>query len=252
MSAARNGEQHGAARSRAEAGHRTAQKAQARRRRRAKRSLYKHALRSVATELSRTKRHVAHRASPRHCHARARCSAPCTRARACRARSTRTHHACAPRQLCTCSHAATRAHVKKLGCRARVTGHWLTVGRLAACTSGANALCNALATSAARAAHASLTRCACHAPPPLSRVQRDEDNERDEDERHDEEDQGHDGRRERVRAARARGSHAPRHMRKHAADRVASTSAKQEPSPRPDGLSKTNARHVATVGGLSP
>ena len=84
------------------------------------------------------------------------------------------------------------------------------------------------------------------------RVQRHEDNERDEDERQDEEDQGHDGRRERVRAARARGSHAPRHMRKHAADRVASTSAKQEPSPRPDGLSKTNARHVATVGGRSP
>ena len=47
-------------------------------------------------------------------------------------------------------------------------------------------------------------------------------------------------------------SHVPRRMRKLAADRVASTSAKQEPSPRPDGLSKTNARHVATVGGLSP
>ena len=53
-------------------------------------------------------------------------------------------------------------------------------------------------------------------------------------------------------SARACGSHAPSHMRKHAADRVASTSAKQEPSPRSDGLSKTNARHVATVGGLSP
>ena len=55
----------------------------------------------------RTKRHVAHRASPRHCHACARCSAPCTRAHACRARSSRTHHACAPRQPCTCS---TRQH----------------------------------------------------------------------------------------------------------------------------------------------
>ena len=53
-------------------------------------------------------------------------------------------------------------------------------------------------------------------------------------------------------SARACGSHAPWRMRKHAADRVASTSAKQEPSPRSDGLSKTNARHVATVGGLSP
>ena len=115
----------------------------------------------------RTKRHVAHRASPRHCHARTRCPAPCTRAHACRARSSRTHHACAPRQPCTCSHAATRAHVKKLGCRARVTGHWLTVGRLAAGTSGANALCNALATFAARETHASSTRCACHPPPTL-------------------------------------------------------------------------------------
>ena len=104
---------------------------------------------------------------PRHCHARTRCPAPCTRAHACRARSSRTHHACAPRQPCTCSHAATRAHVKKLGCRARVTGHWLTVGRLAAGTSGANALCNALATFAARETHASSTRCACHPPPTL-------------------------------------------------------------------------------------
>ena len=91
------------------------------------------------------------------------------RAHACRARSSRTHHACAPRQPCTCSHAATRAHVKKLGCRARVTGHWLTVGRLAAGTSSVNALCNALATSAAREAHASSTRYACHPPPTLHR-----------------------------------------------------------------------------------
>ena len=36
-----------------------------------------------------------------------------TRAHACRTRSTRTHHACAPRQRRTCSHIATRAHVKK-------------------------------------------------------------------------------------------------------------------------------------------
>ena len=69
---------------------------------------------------SALKRHAAHRARPRHRHAHARCPAPCTRARACRARSTRTHHACEPRPRSTCSHAATRAHVK-LGCRARVT-----------------------------------------------------------------------------------------------------------------------------------
>ena len=42
----------------------------------------------------RTKKHVAHRASPRHCHACARCSAPCTRAHARRACSSRTHHEC--------------------------------------------------------------------------------------------------------------------------------------------------------------
>ena len=70
-----------------------------------------------------------------------RFAAPCTRAHACRARSSRTHHACAPRQPCTCSHAATRAHVKKLGCRARVTGHWPTVGRPAAGTSGSHTRC---------------------------------------------------------------------------------------------------------------
>ena len=44
----------------------------------------------------------------------------------------------------------TRSRQKKLGCRARVTGHWLTVGRLAAGTSGANALCK----------HARHLRCA--------------------------------------------------------------------------------------------
>jgi hypothetical protein len=70
---------------------------------------------SVATELTdehrakkRTKRHVAHRASPRHCHACARCPAPCTRAHACRARSSRTHHACAPRH--SHAHALTQQH----------------------------------------------------------------------------------------------------------------------------------------------
>ena len=189
---------------------------------------------------------------PRHRHAHARCAAPCTRAHSCRARSTRTHHACEPRPRGTCSHAATRAHVKKLGCRARVTGHWLPVGRLAADTSGAHTALQTRspsplpATMRHRHAVHAIHHRRCH------RTQRHDDNERDEDERHDEEDQGHDGRRERVRAARARSSHAPRHMRKHAADRVASTSAKQEPSPRPDGLSKTNARHVATVGGRSP
>ena len=174
-------------------------------------------------------RHVAHRHCPRlglttaaptlaalrpaHDHARAE--------HARHARCTRVSLASDPRAP-TLQHALAR---QKQGWRARVTGHWLTVGRPAACASGSRTRCNALATSAARAAHASLTRCACHAPSPLSRVQRDEDNERDEDERHDEEDQGHDGRRERVRATRACSAHAQRRTRKHAA-------REHEPGPR--------------------
>ena len=94
------------------------------------------------------KRHVVHRASPHHCHFCARCSAPFTRAHAASTRMQSTLDTHAPRVRASPAmhthHAATRA--QKLGCRARVTGHWLPVGRLAAGTSGANALCNALAT----------------------------------------------------------------------------------------------------------
>ena len=97
-------------------------------------------------------------------------------------------------------HAATRA--QKLGCRARVTGHWLPVGRLAAGTSGANALYK----------HARHLRCA---PPCITdmlcmpststvarclRPQSLDDIDRVEDDRHDEDDREHDGRCERVRA----------------------------------------------------
>ena len=159
------------------------------------------------------------------------------------------HHACAPRQPCTCSHVTTRAHVKKLGCRARVTGHWLTVGRLAAGTSSANALCNALATSAAREAHASSTRYACHPPPTLHRTQRHDDNERDKDERHDEEDREHDGRCERVRfRSRLRLSRAMAHA--HARCQAPLSKTRTLPTPRwPWNDLPFDARHVATVGG---
>ena len=140
---------------------------------------------------------------PRHCRARARCAAPCTRAHACRARSTRTRHACTSRQPCTCSHAATRAHVKKLD-RARVTGHWPTVGRPAAGTSGSHTRCK-------HARHLRCVRSPCIADmlcmPSTSTVarchrtaERHDDNERDEDERHDAEHREHDGRSQRVRA----------------------------------------------------
>ena len=57
---------------------------------------------------------------------------------------------------------------------------------------------SALATSAARAAHASPTRCTCHAPPPLSRVCSDDN------EWHEADHQGRDERREGVRATRVR------------------------------------------------
>ena len=77
--------------------------------------------------------------SPRHCHACARCPAPCTRAHACTARSTRTLHACEPRQRR--AHALTQqhalAHAQKHHVVPRVTGHWLTVGRPAAEPSSA-------------------------------------------------------------------------------------------------------------------
>ena len=58
---------------------------------------------------------------------------------------TRAEHArharCTRARLVREAHAATRAHVKKFGWRARVTGHWLTVGRPAAGTSGSQMRC---------------------------------------------------------------------------------------------------------------
>ena len=48
------------------------------------------------------------------------------------------------------------------------------------------------------------------------RVHRDDDAERDEDEKHDDEGRGHDGRRKRVRVARACDSHAPKRTREPA------------------------------------
>ena len=60
----------------------------------------------------------------RHCVACAPslCSAPCTRAHARRARSSRTLHACEPRQRRTCSHIATRACTST--CRDECLCHW--------------------------------------------------------------------------------------------------------------------------------
>ena len=59
------------------------------------------------------------------CLAHARFPAPCTRAHACTARSTRTLHACEPRQQR--AHALTQQHAltrQKHHVVPRVTGHW--------------------------------------------------------------------------------------------------------------------------------
>ena len=86
-------------------------------------------------------RHVAHRACASHCHARARCAGHAhEHMHACRERLTRTLHARERRRCGNYSHMATRADVKRQD--AQLTGHWLTVGRLADGTSGANTLCN--------------------------------------------------------------------------------------------------------------
>ena len=106
---------------------------------------------------------------------------------------------------------------QKLGCRARVTGHWLPVGRLAADTSGAQTALQTRSPSplpaTMRHPHAvhAIHHRRCH------RTQRHDDNDRDEDERHDADDQEHDGRGQRVRATRARAAHAYRRTCKPAA-----------------------------------
>ena len=86
------------------------------------------------------------------------------RAHACRARSTRTHHACAPRQPCT---RTTRQHALK---SLAAVLESLATG----CPSAGSPLAhlsrmrstNTLAISAARP-QASPSCCACHPPPPL-------------------------------------------------------------------------------------
>ena len=97
----------------------------------------------------------------------------------------------------------TRSRQKLGCCRARVTGHWLTVGRPAAGTSGSHMRCK-------HARHLRCVRSPCIADmlcmPSTSTVarchrtaERHDDNDRDEDERHDAEDREHDGRSQRVR-----------------------------------------------------
>ena len=133
-------------------------------------------------------------------------------------------------------YAATRAHVKKLGCRARVTGHWLTVGRPAAGTSGSHTRCK-------HARHLRCVRSPCIADmlcmPSTSTVarchrtaERHDDNDRDEDERHDAEDREHDERSQRVRArSRLPLSRAKAHA--HARCQAPLSKTRTLPTPRP-------------------
>ena len=139
------------------------------------------------------------------------------RAHASTAHSARAQHACA--RLAGDAHALTRQHTlarQKLDVmlEALATG-WPSAGW--------------------RLAHLARARCANASPPPLlarpmrhphalpaihhrccHRVLRDHDDERDEDQRDDAEDREHDGRRERVRAARVCGSHSRKRTREHA------------------------------------
>ena len=209
----------------------------------------------------RTKRHVAHRASPRHCHARAfsllcalHTSPP---AHASTAHSARAQHACA--RLAGDAHALTWQH---------------TLAR-----QKLDVMLEALATGWSSAgwplAHLPRTRCANASPPPLlarpmrhphalpaihhrccHRVLRDHDDERDEDQRDDAEDREHDGRRERVRAARVCGSHSRKRTREHATREHLSKAkplfkiARAPPSA--DGSSRSSTPRVMTCSSSAP
>ena len=118
-------------------------------------------------------------------------------------------------------------------------------------------------------AHLARARCANASPPPLiarpmrhphtapaiehrccQRVLRDHDDERDGDERNHEEDREHDGRRERVRAARVCGSHAPNRTRKHAVCKHLVTPStlrreKARTGPSPHSTCCSSDRHCA-------
>ena len=169
------------------------------------------------------------------CLTHTRCPAPCTRAHACTARSTRTLHACEPRQRR--AHALTQQHAltrQKHHVVPRVTGHWLTVGRPAAEPSSAQSQRKCTRHISLLVSHVHHPH-AVHATHHHCRTQRHDDNDRDENERHDEEDREHDGRCERVRVR----SHLPLSRPKahaHARCQAPLTlSAKQEPFQHPDG-----------------
>ena len=169
-----------------------------------------------------------------------------------KARSTRTLHACEPRQRR--AHALTQQHAltrQKHSVVPRVTGNWLTVGRPAAEPSSTQLQC----------------KCACHVPLLASHVhhphvvhathhhcchrtaETHDDNERDEDERHDAEDREHDGRSQRVRArSRLPLSRAKAHA--HARCQAPLSKTRTLPSPRwPWNDHPFDAQHVVTVGG---
>ena len=83
--------------------------------------------------------------------------------------------------------------------------------------------CNRSATSTARESRSSCANAVHPATRNIATVHRHDDDERDYLERDEEDDCGDEGRCERVRAARACDSHAPKRTRKHAAKGVAGT-----------------------------
>ena len=124
-----------------------------------------------------------------------------------RAQSTLVTHAPCVRRTASDARALTRQHAlarQKQGWRARVTGHWLTVGRLATGASRIRMLSNLTHLPPLMRA-AFINTHVVHAIHHLRRVQRINDEQRDDSEwddaeRDDAEDSGQDERHERVRA----------------------------------------------------
>ena len=91
----------------------------------------------------------------------------CAPAHASTAHSARAQHACA--RLAGDAHALTQQHTLARPKLDVMLEHWpLAVCRLVAGASGTRTLRKCLAASAAREAHASSTRFACHSPPLLA------------------------------------------------------------------------------------
>ena len=136
-----------------------------------------------------------------------------------------THAACVcdspPPHMLT--HGNTRLHVKM---HWQCSCHWPLAGCRPALRwhrQHARKRCNRSASSTAHESRSSCANAVHPATRNIATVHRHDDDERDDPERDEEDDCVDDGRCERVRAARACDSHAPKRTRKHAAKSVAGT-----------------------------